>query len=383
MDTICDEILEAARRGDSDRVVVLARSNPFIPNSTAIEPALLTACEFGQLSVVRSCIDELRCNPNCVDKSGRSPLHMSVTRKENGKVAVSIIKFLVSRGAKLRKSVLHVCNNELTIFPLIDLGADLNAKSVDGLCPIAVAISNDRQEVVTELIRGKCEIESGLIFKAKSLHVVQELVRAGVDVNTRDKYGRTALQYAVESNDKRLARALLECKADPNLVTLSCSSSQDEIHTRTNSAQVSRSNSVVMKSGKISSMNDAFEKLTELRAFVKDSLMSETMESMMSTDPTEWDSFHGTLIEMSNQVVTIQKRCLTFKKEASAASLCVVCRSSPKSVVLLPCKHMCCCQVCSRALFRGTWDDGTNQNLSRPACPICRSAVMDSVSVFT
>ena len=388
MESISEQMIEAARRGDSERVVSLARSNPFISNSMAIETALLVACEFGQLSVVRSCIEELRCNPNCVDKTGRSPLHLSVTRKENGKVAVSIIKYLVSRGAKLRKSVLHVCNNDLAIFPLIDLGADVNAKSVDGLTPVAVAVSSDRQEVVTELVRSKCEIEDSLIFKAKSLHVIKELVRSGVDINTRDRTGRTALQYAVEANNKRLARALLECKADPNLVSRSCSSSHDDvenaIHTRTNSAQVSRSNSFGIKLGSVASMSDAFAKLAELMAFVDEVKSADNVESMIWNDPKEWESFHNVLKELSDRVSSIQKKCATRSSEAST-SLCVVCRAKPKSVVLLPCKHMCCCQDCSKALFRGTWDDETSRNLSNshPACPICRSAIQESVSVFT
>lgn len=388
-DQISARITEAARLGDAEEVIRLAQSNPFIPAAACTEKALLTACEYGHLSVVRACISDLKCNPNCVDSLGRSPLHMSVVRKGNGKVAVSIIKLLTLNGAKIRKSVLHVCANDFTVFPLLDLKADLNAKSVDGLTPIAVAIASDRQEVVAELIRAKCDIDDSLFFKARSPSVVHELVRAGLNVNVRDIHGQTPLHYAVESNNRRLARTLLECKADATMVASGASSQEglksDTIETRTNSAQVSRSSSSASFAPKLVSFEDVSGSVNLLRNFLRDSA-SLSPDKLVSSQPGDWTDIEQALSEALELTKTIHLRISDHKKRTSgSATLCVVCRVSQKSVVLLPCKHMCCCGTCAKALFRGTWeeDEATRRNLQGPMCPICRSVVETSVNVYT
>jgi len=51
-----------------------------------------------------------------------------------------------------------------------------------------------------------------------------------------------------------------------------------------------------------------------------------------------------------------------------SAMECVVCMASPKGVVFLPCRHMCCCAACASAVDR---------------CPVCRTAVADRMAVFT
>jgi hypothetical protein len=52
-------------------------------------------------------------------------------------------------------------------------------------------------------------------------------------------------------------------------------------------------------------------------------------------------------------------------------SLCVVCISNRKTVVLLPCRHMCVCPDCVQAILQ-----------VEPACPLCRAQVEDTIKVF-
>ena len=73
-----------------------------------------------------------------------------------------------------------------------------------------------------------------------------------------------------------------------------------------------------------------------------------------------------------------KKKAATVAAAAASASaddddvecdetLCVICMSRPREVVLLPCKHRCCCIECAPA----------------PAtCPMCRTAVSDRMKVF-
>lgn len=49
--------------------------------------------------------------------------------------------------------------------------------------------------------------------------------------------------------------------------------------------------------------------------------------------------------------------------------LCVVCEDAKKSVIILPCKHMCLCANCA--------------NFDRiKECPMCRAKVEDSMNVY-
>ena len=372
--TLLLDIVTAAKHGDSDEVARLAQSNPFVPVSGSIEPALLAACEFGQLSVVRVCVLDLKCNPNCVDRSGRSPLHMAVIRKGNGKVAVSILKFLVLHGAQIRKSVLHVCANDMAVLPLVELGADVNARSVDGLTPIAAALAADREEVVNELIRAGCRVYNELLFSAKSCSAIQALVRAGLDVNCRDSEGLTPLQRAVERNDRRLARSLLEANADPSVVSRTSSVDESLKPATASSGGITRAAS----SDRVIN-TDWLKPLEEVLVIVA----QQAADDELIQDLEDCERAEVLLQQISENMKIIKNK----HKKAASGGLCVVCKARPKATVLMPCKHMCCCARCAAALINGgSWDSDTCRDSSfveSPKCPICRQVVKDSVNVYT
>jgi len=49
--------------------------------------------------------------------------------------------------------------------------------------------------------------------------------------------------------------------------------------------------------------------------------------------------------------------------------MCVVCQGNEKSVVLLPCRHVCLCKDCAN-----------NDNIVD--CPLCRERIRDRIAVF-
>lgn len=59
------------------------------------------------------------------------------------------------------------------------------------------------------------------------------------------------------------------------------------------------------------------------------------------------------------------------KSEEESSSFCCICLSSPKCVVLLPCKHMCLCESCS-------FGDSTSIKF----CPICRKKINSKMKIF-
>ena len=51
-----------------------------------------------------------------------------------------------------------------------------------------------------------------------------------------------------------------------------------------------------------------------------------------------------------------------------AQRLCVVCQENEKRVLLLPCKHQCLCDNCSKKV---------------KICPLCRVHIKQKISAFT
>lgn len=52
-------------------------------------------------------------------------------------------------------------------------------------------------------------------------------------------------------------------------------------------------------------------------------------------------------------------------------SLCCICRDATKTILLLPCRHLCLCEDCSETLQQ-----------RRGTCPVCREVVQDTLRVF-
>jgi hypothetical protein len=53
--------------------------------------------------------------------------------------------------------------------------------------------------------------------------------------------------------------------------------------------------------------------------------------------------------------------------------LCVICWNDKKTIVLLPCRHLCVCVSCSKKLWNNTQHE---------TCPICRNDVENLLEVF-
>jgi len=57
-------------------------------------------------------------------------------------------------------------------------------------------------------------------------------------------------------------------------------------------------------------------------------------------------------------------------------ALCVICQDQPKSVLVLPCRHMCMCIDCARTVVSGT-------HSQRRICPLCRGNIRIIMNVYT
>lgn len=56
-----------------------------------------------------------------------------------------------------------------------------------------------------------------------------------------------------------------------------------------------------------------------------------------------------------------------------SGTLCIICQSDAKSILLVPCNHLCMCSECSKQL---------DSNGDR-RCPICRKTIDKKIFVYT
>ena len=182
-----------------------------------------------------------------------------VNAYENGSTAlivacvyghVAIVDKLIKAGADINASndrgdsVLMLAiesGHEAVVWRLIDAGADINAQSNDKWTALMSASINGHEAVVDKLIEVGVDIHvKGMDTSAKAdgididatdvknkgktallwastygyEGIVEKLMQAGADINTKNDHGDSALMIAVESGHDAVVEKLIEAKAD-------------------------------------------------------------------------------------------------------------------------------------------------------------------------
>ena len=107
---------------------------------------------------------------------------------------------------------------------LLDNGADGRARNVKGNTALHLAATGEHHVTAAVLLSRSCEIDARnlygqipLICAAESGKMIVDLLLArGADIMAKDKFGHTALHYAVSSGNNSVVRTLLRYGADIN-----------------------------------------------------------------------------------------------------------------------------------------------------------------------
>jgi hypothetical protein len=74
--------------------------------------------------------------------------------------------------------------------------------------------------------------------------------------------------------------------------------------------------------------------------------------------------------------------CRAAQQELQQLQSCVVCRDAPRSVLLLPCRHLALCQGCCEEMQQPAQRRGRSAAKQRKAidCPVCRQPAPEQVA---
>lgn len=94
-------------------------------------------------------------------------------------------------------------------------------------------------------------------------------------------------------------------------------------------------------------------------------IFSSALELRQHRRPSN-SNLNGNRIENAEDV-----NCSPLNKSTGNSNLCVICQDRPKSIVLLPCRHLCLCRNCTY-----------NLQSYRTVCPLCRERFCETIQVY-
>lgn len=125
------------------------------------------------------------------------------------------------------------------------------------------------------------------------------------------------------------------------------------------------SNEILILRSELLTLNQSFSKLSDFndRLMCKPSVI-ETMNMIQMEDLEKQ-------LKISLEAVELRKAAIVREElgKQKEERLCVICQEKEKTVVLLPCRHMCLCDDCS-----------IHEQLGQ--CPLCRRPIAHKISVY-
>ena len=198
----------------------------------------------------KRCVGELvsaGASVTAEDNLGRTPL-MALIKDATSDVSIRQVDFgleLVKRGTYAAnatgspggRTLLHLCVGKLhacvglegqrshIISELVQLGANLDARTDEGKTALHIATENDQKETVCQLIKLGANVNTidkqgntalVLSTKTNNIDVSLKLISHGADANVATKEGKTALHYASKAGYTDHIQILVKAGAQPS-----------------------------------------------------------------------------------------------------------------------------------------------------------------------
>jgi hypothetical protein len=77
-------------------------------------------------------------------------------------------------------------------------------------------------------------------------------------------------------------------------------------------------------------------------------------------------------LQQAHELILQKQSSTAISASAQEQNFCCICKESPKTILLLPCRHICLCEECS--------DNFRNGRLEN--CPVCRQTIVDILRVY-
>ena len=186
-------LCDVATSGDADsmRALLDASANPNVRNKSLMTPLMLSACN-GHIKCLKM-LKQHGADEFAVDSKGRNVLHLAAASKR-----LEIVRWLLCvypphrpQQLKHRASILAKAADSLATRSPKDLR---EASDAEGSKPLHVAAMRENDEIL------------------------KTLLIAGVDIESKNNWGRTALHQSIISNRRNSFDILLQNGASPNAV---------------------------------------------------------------------------------------------------------------------------------------------------------------------
>lgn len=323
--------------------------------TTAIEMQSIIATAFQavqhrQLTRVMELIETGGVNPNATDPEGRTLLWIAVYIKDE-----ACVTYLLAQGANspLLETATAAClNGWLPALKQLIAKHRLNVNTIfeGGMGLLRIALRSGRMNLVEFLLTTPVSVREELTEVAfhaivrQQTHILMQCVARGLDVNAQGADGSSLLHLAAFKGNTAAVNYLRAKGAVTDV--------------KNRAGQTPAQVAILGGHPHIATMlggTAAEDEEPPARTFV---LRQPTKEEL-----GELEEIRKPTRENLGELEKVQQELNNLEIEQQ----CVVCCDAPRSVVLIPCKHLAVCADCSKLL---------------KDCPVCRTKIQTAIEIF-